>query len=114
MWTARSFAESMALCANATVADSASEKANSVSVRFIVFFPSKKISLNDFRDEAALLVKTRTSRKRHECAGLPGLLNSKEVNKCGLHLQSWISRVEAAFGTASNQLAALVPRTEAR
>jgi hypothetical protein len=32
--------------------------------------------------------------KRRDCARIADLLNSKEVKKCGLHVQSWISRVE--------------------
>jgi len=47
---------------------------------------------DDFRDEATSARETRTSRKRHECARFSDLLSSKDVNKSGLHLQSWISR----------------------
>jgi hypothetical protein len=56
-------AESICFCAKAIGAESVSPKANSVSVRFILFPSKKKIPLDDFRDEAALLVKSAPAEK---------------------------------------------------
>jgi hypothetical protein len=63
IFTALSLPESIGFCAKATGAESISPKPNSVSVRFILFFPSKKKYLDDFCDEAALLVKSAPAEK---------------------------------------------------
>jgi hypothetical protein len=64
--TAFSLAWSIGFCAKATGAESISPKPNSISVRFIFFFPSKKNDLNDFRDESGL---TRENpQQRQACA----------------------------------------------